>query len=208
MLCCCQQNVGERGEEPGPYTGITSVADESLPLFNEPIPILTAEAAEKVTTDKVLEEVAKQHKKASAKKLGRQASKIEADQLVAPAPELELGVFGHPGMKLQILLDTAWTDLGKDETAQISSSLRFGNQKFAIRSRENMYMIDFTDANAITQTNASSKKVRKIRLVPESAPASSPAVDTTTPVAKDETTPPAGGKGPETKKNQSCCVVS
>merc|ERR1719215_261061 len=147
---------------------------------------------------------AKKPKKAAAKKLGGQASKIEAQQIVAPVPEP--GIFGHPGKKLQILLDTAWTDLGKDETTQISDSLRFGSQQFAIRSRENMYAIDFTDINAITQTNASSKKVRKLRLVPESAPESSPAVEeqaNATPAGEAGTTAAAGGKGGEPKK--SCC---
>jgi len=159
-------------------------------------------------------EVQKKKKKPAAKKLGRQESKIEAPQLVAREPEPpqlvapQLGIFGHPGMKLQILLDTAWTDLGKDETSQISASLRFGTKQFGIRSRENMYSIDFTDTNKITQTNASSKKVRKLRLVPESAPETSPAVEEAAPVSGAGTTDAVGGKGGETKKSNSCCVVS
>jgi len=87
---------------------------------------------------------------------------------LGPLPTLH----GHPDPNLQncmvqILLDApmGWTDYGVDELKQVNDHLRAGSMTFAIMSRMAMYAVDFSDPGALTQTNASTKKCRQLRLV-------------------------------------------
>merc|ERR1719311_1834209 len=82
-----------------------------------------------------------------------------------PAPKLQ-GPFSD-GSKLQVLLETGWSDCGEDEMQQISNQLSTDadTKKFAIQARGAMYIIDWTDPNKITQTNPRTNKTRQLRLV-------------------------------------------
>lgn len=102
---------------------------------------------------------------------------LEAARLKLPldskAPELKPNIPGpfSDGSKLQILLDSGWEDCSEEETILISTQLASdGPKKFVINARGAMYIIDFTHPQGPTQTNAVTKKSRKMRhLVPSNS---------------------------------------
>lgn len=121
-------------------------------------------------------------------------------------------VYGRPGMVLQIHLDTGWAEFAADDMKQINNHLKAGSDLFAITSRGAMYMIDFRDTSNITQTNPTTRKIRNLRLVSESAkhntqdanPSANKLQNGHIDFAKDENSgeqapKPTGGK---------CCVIS
>lgn len=91
---------------------------------------------------------------------------VDEDQIAKPEEQAKL--FGFPGMTMQVLLETGWTEFGKDELKQMSDHLQAGTNKFPMTSRGALYVIDMSDRNSITQTNAGTKKIRKCRLIKES----------------------------------------
>lgn len=195
---------------------VNPISDESSPLQCEP------DAMHDAIGD-AMNKLHGQECRPEKKSATHLVSSIEAQKVA----QFEPGIPGHPGMKMQVLLDTAWTDMGEAEVKQICNNLRFGSQQFGLHSRGGLYTVDFSDLNSITQTNAATKKVRKIRLVPESAPAvdkvieseprgpedGAPASKGVTDGAvgqegKTGTTTAVAGQGRDTRKNDSCCAVS
>mmetsp|Transcript_85830 Transcript_85830/g.151475 ORF Transcript_85830/g.151475 Transcript_85830/m.151475 type:complete len:178 (-) Transcript_85830:146-679(-) len=69
------------------------------------------------------------------------------------------------GTKLQVQLDTGWTDCEAEETKQIGDNLSAGTKKFAINARGAMYIIEFQNETDGTQTNPVTKKSRNLRIV-------------------------------------------
>jgi len=69
------------------------------------------------------------------------------------------------GSKLELLLESGWTACSNEVTLQVGNQLAGETKKFAIQSRGAMYIVDFTDPDAPTQTNAVTKTVHKLRIV-------------------------------------------
>jgi len=69
------------------------------------------------------------------------------------------------GSKLQVQLETGWVDCSDTEMMQIGAQLAGDSKKFAVHARGAMYIVDFTDPDALTQTHAVSKKTRPMRIV-------------------------------------------
>jgi len=69
------------------------------------------------------------------------------------------------GSKLQVQLETGWVDCSEAEVLQVGGQLAADTKKFAVNARGAMYIMDFTDPNAPTQTHSLSKKTRKMRIV-------------------------------------------
>jgi len=86
----------------------------------------------------------------------RAAPKAEEPKIAGPFSD---------GSKLQVQLETGWVDCSETEMLQISNQLIGDTKKFAVNARGAMYIVDFTDPNALTQTHAVSKKTRQLRIV-------------------------------------------
>lgn len=114
-------------------------------------------------------------------------------------------VYGHPGMTLQIYLDTGWSEYGDDEMKQINGHLKDGSTKFAITTRGAMYMIDFSDLNNITQMNPCTRKSRDLRIVKIGTKGGAAPKK-----KKDDSQDASGGDAPadKTGKKSCCCVIS
>merc|ERR1712086_57640 len=69
------------------------------------------------------------------------------------------------GSKLQVQLEIGWVDCSEAEVLQVGGQLAVDTKKFAVNARGAMYIMDFTDPNAPTQTHSLSKKTRKMRIV-------------------------------------------
>jgi len=93
----------------------------------------------------------------------------EEDELQPlPARKTEEAKIAGPfsdGSKLQVQLETGWVDCSETEMLQIGNQLAGDTKKFAINVRGAMYIMDFTDLNAPTQTHAVSSKIRQLRIV-------------------------------------------
>merc|ERR1711924_495591 len=85
------------------------------------------------------------------------ATEAKPKAVAAPKPK---GPFSD-GSKLQVLLESGWTDCSEDEMVQIGNQLAMDTKKFAIQARGAMYIVDFTDPDNITQTNPMTKNSRK-----------------------------------------------
>merc|ERR1711865_361494 len=70
------------------------------------------------------------------------------------------------GSKLQVLLDNGWVDQPSEMQQAIGIQLAADTKKFAVPAADGtMYILDFSNPDACTQTNAASKKTRQIRIV-------------------------------------------
>lgn len=93
-------------------------------------------------------------------------AKKEAEEKAEEQKFLEnAGPLGKPGASLEICLDNGWKPLDDDEIKQIRNQLAGGNKKFAIPARGSMYIVDFTDANNPTHSNAMTQIAHKLRVV-------------------------------------------
>jgi len=116
------------------------------------------------------------------------------EPLNQPEPKL----FGFPGKKLQVYLDTGFTDMGDMEQQQISSNLKNGLKRGTIQSRGAIYVIDLTDLSNATQVNPSTKK--GMRLVDENHPQGEMVADGEAMVTENGDQAAGQGKKPATKK--------
>lgn len=113
---------------------------------------------EKEAREKAQKEEREQVAKAKAKK--------EAEEKAEEQKFLEnAGPLGKPGATLEICLDDGWKPLDDHETKQIRNQLAGGNKKFAIPARGSMYIVDFTDANNPTHSNAMTQIAHQLRVV-------------------------------------------
>jgi len=92
----------------------------------------------------------------------------EREVVAADAKSMKiLSRFGldQPAASVQVKLEDGWKNTTDKEFKQISDQLKGGLKKFTIQARGAMYLMDFTDPKNITQTNASTKKTRQLRIV-------------------------------------------
>jgi len=85
-----------------------------------------------------------------------------------PAPKAEEPKIAGPfsdGSKLQVQLETGWVDCSETEMLQVGNQLAGDTKKFAVNVGGAMYIMDFMDPNAPTQTHAVSRKTRQMRIV-------------------------------------------
>merc|ERR1712113_1021529 len=74
-----------------------------------------------------------------------------------PAPE-------PPVPQVQVFLDQGWTDFSEQECKQVRDNVESGTLKFAMQIHGAMYIIEVSGKEG-TQTNAATKKVRKLRIL-------------------------------------------
>jgi len=76
----------------------------------------------------------------------------------------KLGPLGKPGARLQVMLEDGWKDCDDEQVKQMCDQIAGGMPKFGITSRGQMYIIDWSGDKG-TQTHATSKKSRQLRVV-------------------------------------------
>eukprot|EP00930_Biecheleria_cincta_P097179 TRINITY_DN888_c0_g1_i1.p1 TRINITY_DN888_c0_g1~~TRINITY_DN888_c0_g1_i1.p1 ORF type:complete len:167 (+),score=46.09 TRINITY_DN888_c0_g1_i1:73-573(+) len=76
----------------------------------------------------------------------------------------KLGPLGKPGAKLQVMLEDGWKDCDQEQVKQMCDQIAGGMPKFGITSRGQMYIIEW-DGDKGTQTHATTKKTRQLRVV-------------------------------------------
>lgn len=69
------------------------------------------------------------------------------------------------GVRIQIELPGGWKDVSPEETRQICERLGKGETAFTLHARGQNYGIDFTSADGASQTNVSTGKRRKLRIL-------------------------------------------
>jgi len=116
-------------------------------------------AAEKEAKEKAMREEAKRQAEEVER---RKAEEEEKENILR---QQRLGPLGNPGAKLQVQLDSGWSDLTPDEFKQVCDHVAGGGNKFPIQARGAMYFIDYSDPENITQKNVRTNKTRNMRIV-------------------------------------------
>ena len=123
-----------------------------------------AEKAEEARLKK--EEAERERAKAlEAKAKEKALSEARAKAAAEEAPPARQHVLSAAGARVQVLLEKGWQDCSEEEVSQMRMHLDAGSSRFAMNSRGIMYIVDFSDLAHPTQTNASSKRTRKLQVI-------------------------------------------
>lgn len=123
----------------------------------------TKDAAKKKKADKAAKEKkAKEDARKAAEEAERRKKEKEAKE--NQLRMARLGDLGKPGAKLQVELETGWSDVGDDYFKQVCDNVAAGGTKFPIQARGAMYFIDWSDNHSMSQKNIRSGKTHKLRV--------------------------------------------
>mmetsp|Transcript_72690 Transcript_72690/g.225808 ORF Transcript_72690/g.225808 Transcript_72690/m.225808 type:complete len:508 (+) Transcript_72690:68-1591(+) len=81
------------------------------------------------------------------------------------SPAAMVGVAANWGVRVQIELPGGWKDCSPEETRQVCKMLAKGEMVFQLHARGQNYGIDFASPEGATQTNVSTGKKRKMRIL-------------------------------------------
>eukprot|EP00931_Biecheleriopsis_adriatica_P111408 TRINITY_DN85789_c0_g1_i1.p1 TRINITY_DN85789_c0_g1~~TRINITY_DN85789_c0_g1_i1.p1 ORF type:complete len:211 (+),score=37.44 TRINITY_DN85789_c0_g1_i1:39-635(+) len=105
-------------------------------------------------------------RKLKAAKERDNTEKHDEEQRLAKERREKLGELGKEGAKLQVLLETGWSNCQDEQVKAVRDQVAAGMNKFVVQINGNMYAIHWQPEKGITtQTHCGTKKERQLRVV-------------------------------------------